>query len=131
MEKARAEKLFADIGRALFHDADRSGEDWDAVSIVAVVDDGFVDLTGYRYEGAEAGPIDWTAENMSDLILGVHAATQDEDTRPWKVMYYGIIAETGKYIVRFEYEAADRWAMTPDNFDTLPTALNPLNGEPP
>lgn len=130
MDKKHAENIIAAIGRALFHDADQLGEDWDAVTLIAVVDEGFVDLTLFRYEDGEDGPMEATA-NYSELVRSFRLATQDEGTRPWAALYYGIVAETGDYRVRVEYDDPDRWRVTPDNFDTMPKALNPLLGEPP
>jgi hypothetical protein len=126
LDQDRADRLIEQIGGMIIADERYADRKWSAISVVAVLEDGASQVSGYSYDAqgrAEAGA-PRNAE-LHDRFAELQAATQVEGQSPWKTCLVQIRREELKTRVDFEYEDAGRWKVTPKTLNIMPARLKP------
>lgn len=125
-DQKRATELVNEIGNALVQDRTYREFPWQSLSIVAIVDAGVVQMSGYLYDD-KGEP---TAKNPDDADLydkfeELCEAMEQPTGRLWKTALVQIRREGGEAKIQFDYDDAMRWKVTPLNVGTMPEELRP------
>lgn len=100
--------------------------DWDALSMVIELGDGYFSAYGYAYPAdrsvtsvaADPGP---TKVAVDAYLAGYF---EPGEARPVALLVQ-LDRTSGRYSVTFEDSDPDRWKVTPRNFDEMPETLRP------
>lgn len=126
MDQDRADMLIEQIGGMIIADERYADRKWSAISVVAVLDGGSSQVSGYSYDAqgqAEAGAP--RNADLHDRFADLQAATQVEGRAPWKTCLVQIKRDELKTRVEFEYDDAQRWKVTPKTLNIMPVRLKP------
>lgn len=138
MKKQRNQLLLEACGRALRDClADSSMADWEKLVLRVHIGEGHCGGGGYFFDAQgkyhATSPDSESLESFEEL-REVMAA---EESRAWLSALI-VIAADGALDVQFEYDDADRWRVTPDNYQTriaefaaLPVPKTHITPEPP
>lgn len=108
--------LIIEIGRLIAADRKVAAQPWDKYALVAWYGDGVSKLNGFRYIGEDPGqPATPQALELEDRLDDLRAATRVEGKDPWRACVVKLDRGTGKAVVDFAYDDADRWQVTPDS----------------
>lgn len=126
MDQARADRLIEQIGGMIIADERYADRTWSAISVVAVLDGGASQISGYSYD-AQGRPQAGSPHNadLHDLFTELRAATRAEGQAPWKACLVQIRRDDLKTRVEFEYDDAARWKATPKTLNIMPARLKP------
>ena len=108
--------LIARIGRGLVADAAVSDGRWHGYALVVRYGDGAIArrLTGFRYDaggGHEAATPDGAV--LGPLFDDLREATRVPGKAPWGACVLRLWRDSGRLAVEFEYDAPERWDVTP------------------
>jgi hypothetical protein len=121
-----ATTLVHEIGSMIVQDKNFIELPWDKISVVAVVDGGSVQVSGFAYEDGEDPFPEIPADTaIYDRFKRLREAMEDEAGRKWKSTLVQITRENNKIHFDFEYDDPMRWKVTPLNVDTKPRELEP------
>jgi len=126
LDQDRADMLIEQIGGMIIADERYADRKWSAISVVAVLDGGSSQVSGYSYDlqgQAHAGAPRNT--NLHDLFVELQAVTQVDGQSPWKTCLVQIKREELKTRIEFEYDDAARWKVTPKTLNIMPARLKP------
>lgn len=108
--------LIAEIGRRLVADPEVADGDWHGYALVVRYGDGAVArrISGFRYRAngdfEAATPRD---PALADAFDALRDATRVPGKAPWDACVLRIRREDGKLMLEFEYDAPERWDITP------------------
>lgn len=109
-------ELIARIGRLLAADPAVSDGQWHGYALIVRYGDGAVArrMTGFRYDANGA----YAAATPDAAALGpafddLREATRVRGKEPWGACVLRLWRETGRLAVEFEYDAPERWDVTP------------------
>ncbi|MFM9829122.1 MAG: hypothetical protein ACKVOB_10340 [Sphingomonas sp.] len=123
MEQERANELLADLGSLIVGSQEVAGEAWSSLAVVAIRDGGW-SVSGLLYvEGDDDATPFLPDEEFDDIIRDFYDATLVEGKPGWLSCLIQINRDGMQVRITFEYENADRWAMTPGNRAELIAAL--------
>lgn len=109
-------ELIARIGRLLVADPAVSDGDWHGYALIVRYGDGAIArrMTGFRYDEdgtfAAATP---DADALGAVFDDLREATRVPGKEPWGACVLRLWRETGRLAVEFEYDAPERWDVTP------------------
>lgn len=121
-------RLIDAIGTALVHDPAYAALDWDAIALVAEIGPGgsSSSLHGYAYlaDGRIVAeiPDEFAIQDQFDALRDAMARVGD---RPWQAALVQITRSTGRVRFQFELDDAQRWSVTPTNWQAMQEALRP------
>ena len=126
MDQARADTLIEQIGGMIIADERYADRRWSAISVVAVMDGGASQVSGYSYD-AEGKPEAGSPRNLElhDRFEELQAATKVDGQTSWKTCLVQIKRDDLKTRVEFEYDDAARWKVTPKTLNIMPARLKP------
>jgi len=116
MDNPRSDQdaLIVEIGRLLAADPKLASQDWDRYALVAWYGDGVSKLNGFRYRGDDPGqPATPGAPALEDRLNDLREATRVDGAAPWRACVIRIERASGRASVDFEYDAPERWEVTP------------------
>ncbi|WP_195822593.1 hypothetical protein [Roseobacter sp. MH60115] len=101
--------------------------EWDAMSLVAIVTDTSVDMTGFSYVAGEK-PKPGTPRNgdIMDQLVQFRQLKRRDGNAPWKAVLIQIVKAEMRIGITFEYDDAQRWKVTPDNLVRMREKLRPF-----
>lgn len=109
-------ELIARIGKLLVADPAVSDGDWHGYALIVRYGDGAIArrMTGFRYDANGA----YAAATPDGAALGpafdaLREATRVPGKDPWGACVLRLWRETGRMAVEFEYDAPERWEVTP------------------
>ncbi|MFC4728918.1 hypothetical protein [Coralloluteibacterium thermophilus] len=106
--------LIMEIGRLIATDPAVADRPWDGYALVASYADGARRLAGFRYrDGAAAEPATPGAGALGTRLDALRAATRVPGKDDWNACVVKLRRATGKVTVDFDYEAPERWDVTP------------------
>jgi hypothetical protein len=120
--------LVADIGRRLVADPAVSDGDWAGYALVVRYADGAIArrLSGFRYdaEGAAAAatPRD---PGIGAAFDALREATRLPGREPWQACVLRIRRADGHVGLEFEYDAPERWDITPETMADVVARARP------
>ena len=118
--------LIEQIGGMIIADVRYADRKWSAISVVAILDGGSSQVSGYSYD-AQGRPEAGAPRNV-DLharFVDLQSATRVEGQAPWKTCLVQIKRDELKTQVEFEYDDAQRWKVTPKTLNIMPARLKP------
>jgi len=90
---------------------------WTHLVLVSRFGDGTLNMTGFCYtndgRAVPVSPKDFSIFGVLEQLRD--AMAQVDGKKPWIAALFRIERETGKLATEFEYEQAERWAVTPAN----------------
>lgn len=108
--------LITAIGQTLVHDRALAEADWDGYALIVSYDGDDRRISGFRYrDGAGAAPATPDAVELGVLIDDLRVATRVQDKDPWQAGVFRIRRDSGRFTVEFEYDAPQRWRISPDS----------------
>lgn len=123
MDQERANELLAELGSLIVGSQDVAGEDWSSLAVVAIRDGGW-SVSGLLYvDGDDDATPFLPDEEFDDLVRDFYDATLVEDKPGWLSCLIQVKRADMQMRIAFEYDDADRWAMTPYNRTALIAAL--------
>lgn len=126
MDEDRGEDLIHEIGERILSEPALNEAEWDALAVTAHMDD-VVSITAFRYLDGRPQALALTDDALPGLLEAFREATSDETSAQWVACLIQIVEETMEIDIAFEHDDPDRWRVTPENFEKLPAALNPLS----
>lgn len=122
--------LVNEVATAMVHDPAYRAIDWASLALVVRIDDGasMVSMHGYAYldDGeivAETPEGDDVADKFRELRAAM--AKVGPTGRAWKAALVQITRATGAVGFQFEMDDAERWNVTPANWETMREDLRP------
>lgn len=126
MNRDHADMLIEQIGGMIIADEGYADRKWSAISVVAVLDGGASQVSGYSYDAegrAQAGAP--RNADLHDRFADLQAAMRDEGRSPWKACLLQIRRDDLKTRIAFEYDDGARWKVTPRTLNIMPARLKP------
>lgn len=122
-----ADEALHEIALMIAQDEKYVDREWDAMSLVAIVTDTSVDMTGFSYVAGEK-PKPGTPRNgdIMDQLVQFRQLTRRGGSAPWKAVLIQIAKQEMRIDVAFEYDDAQRWKVTPSNLARMREKLRPL-----
>ena len=111
------DRLVNRIGLLIVGDPALAADDWDGYALVVRYGEGGIRrrISGFRYR--DAGGYDAaTPESgeLGDVLDALREATQVPGKARWDACVFRIRSDTRKVQVEFEYDAPERWDVTPE-----------------
>jgi hypothetical protein len=126
MDQKQADELVHDIAGMVAQSETRASDDWESISVVAIVDEASVQVSSYRYDAqGRATPGDPGDLSVNRKFRELHALMRQPTGRQWKSALMQIRRKSGEVTIDFEYDDASRWKVTPLNISTMPEQLRP------
>jgi hypothetical protein len=121
-----ADALVHRIGGLIVSDPRVGTVERDRYALVAAYGGATLRLSGFAYaaDGSHIAATPDSAE-LADAINALRAATQVEGKAPWQVAVFRIVRDARKVTVHFEYDAPERWDITPQTLDDVATRARP------
>ncbi len=121
-----ADRLLQNVAALIVQDEKYRDRSWDAMSLVAIVTDTGVDMSGFSYrEGAKPQPGTPRNGEIMDKLRTLRTLTQRDGQAPWKAVLMQIKKPDMNIRVVFEYDDAGRWKITPQNLADIREQLRP------
>jgi len=113
---ADKDDLIQELAAMLVDDPEVSSRPWNELVIVARVDEGVTDASGFAYQ-QDGSAVATGPENFDilDKLSELRGAMAEPGREPWKACLIRIDGNSGKFTVKFEYENPEKWAITPGN----------------
>ncbi len=112
------------LGAALASDPDIAGEAWEQLILVGQFKPGSISLNGFLYDASgratPAAPSDFTAHDHLESLREVMAKGGEDR---WRACLIRIDRSSGKISVDFEYDAPEKWEITPANVKDMAERL--------
>jgi len=106
--------LIVEIGRLIANDRKVAAQPWDKYALVAWYGDGTSILNGFRYVGEQPGqPATPASFELEDRLDDLRAATRVDGKDAWHACVVKLDRGSGKVVVDFAYDDANRWLVTP------------------
>lgn len=111
-------RLVNRIGLLIVDDPALAADDWDGYALIVRYGDGGIArrISGFRYR--DAGGYDAATPESSELgdaLDALRDATQVPGKARWDACVFRIRSDTRKVHVEFEYDAPERWDITPES----------------
>lgn len=122
------DQIIHEIGSKLVKDIDGRKKGWAHLVIVANIENNDPEMTGFAYfENGEHEP--YAPRDFSILRLLVDlrkAMATDDKVEPWQSALFRVDRDSEEIDAEFEYDKADRWAVTPKNVEQRAAELSPF-----
>lgn len=121
-------ELIARIGRLLVADPAVSDGEWQGYALIVRYGDGAIArrMTGFRYDAdgtyAAATP---DADALGPAFDDLREATRVAGKEPWGACILRLWRATGRLAVEFEYDAPERWDITPATLADIAARARP------
>lgn len=126
MDQNRADELVHEIADTVVRSETSQSDDWESISVVAIVDEASVQVSSYRYNArGKAEPGDPGDFSVNRKFRELQTIMPQPTGRRWKSALMQIRRETAQVTIDFEYDDASRWKTTPLSIDTMPDLLRP------
>ena len=123
-QQSHADAILRKLGAAIAADARYADRDWASIAIVAIIEPGVRQVSGYRFEAmGEAEPGTPRNREIDALFSELQEATQVDGKGPWKSAVFKLQRAGMRYSVDFEYDNPTRWKVTPGDMDQKIAAL--------
>lgn len=109
-------ELIARIGRLLVADPAVSDGEWQGYALIVRYGDGAIArrMTGFRYDPAGAfAAATPDADALGPAFDDLREATRVPGKDPWGACVLRLWRDSGRMAVEFEYDAPQRWDVTP------------------
>ena len=109
-------ELIARIGRLLVADPAVSDGEWQGYALIVRYGDGAIArrMTGFRYDPAGAfAAATPDADALGPAFDDLREATRVAGKEPWGACILRLWRQSGRMAVEFEYDASERWDVTP------------------
>ena len=122
------DELIHEIGSKLVKDVGSRNRNWAHLVVVGRIERDQPQMTGLAYsmdgEHEPASPRDF---DILDLLLELRNVMASADKKaPWRTSLIRINRDTGEVTFEFEYDKADRWAITSKNIKERAKELSPM-----
>ena len=121
-------ELIARIGRLVVADPAVSDGDWHGYALVVRYGDGAIArrMTGFRYDadGAHAAATP-DGGALGPAFDDLRDATRVPGKEPWGACVLRLWRDSGRMAVEFEYDAPERWDVTPATLATVAARARP------
>ena len=121
-------ELIARIGRLLVADPAVSDGEWHRYALVVRYADGAIArrLAGFRYD-ADGSPHAATpdADALGRAFDDLREATRVPGKEPWQACILRLWRETGRLAAEFDYDAPERWDITPATLASVAALARP------
>lgn len=128
MDQHLAEDLIQEIGSAILNDRSYIDRSWTALSLVAIVDGGVVQLSGYTFDSKGVPkpslPNDGSVDEMFERL---QRAMQIPGKEPWKTCLFRIKRDPMRVRLDVDYDDPLRWNITPATMSRVLQEIGPNN----
>ncbi len=108
------------LGRIIFRSARDSETDWDYAGYAFSIDeDENTQVSPFLFTNGNRGSLEYlsTRHMVTSAFLRLREVTRVPNDDMWKAMLMVLRKDGGKLKFLFEFDDADRWAITPGNAD--------------
>jgi hypothetical protein len=114
------------IASMIISDDEYASYDWNGISVVGIVNNGMVDVSGFNYDDAgKIVPSIPQNDDFMDELEEFQKLTQVPGENPWKAVLIQIKRADMSVHVQFEYDNASRWKVTAANLESMKEELRP------
>ncbi|WP_282777132.1 MULTISPECIES: hypothetical protein [unclassified Nocardia] len=120
-----ASEIVFSVGELILLGVTEKDEEWCGLA-VAVTMHRQKSMFGYAYfeDGSWSADLELSIEIL-DRVAELKSVMSSQDGKDWKVCLFQIERSEMKMNVEFEYKDADRWRITPRNFNRMIERLRP------
>ncbi|HEY5809626.1 MAG TPA: hypothetical protein VIT67_16745 [Povalibacter sp.] len=118
--------LIHELGALIVGNPKVAAASWDRYALVVRIDSGQSKLHGFAHTNGNYQPVTPTGFALHDTLAKLRAATHIEGKDPWGACVIRIDRSSGKIRVEFEYDAPERWTVTPQNAQQIAERALPV-----
>jgi len=121
------EQLIHEIGKTIIEDIGSHAPNWTHLVLVGTIEDGSIETSGFAYfKDGKHEPVSPRGFATAELLEKLQTAMAKNDRKaPWRTCLIQIDRKTAKVNFDFEYDRADRWAISLKNSNARAVELKP------